>query len=110
MKPATAKVKGRATENLLVEYLRTRGVPYAERRRLAGSGDRGDIAGWVGVVVEVKSGARLDLAAWMNELAWEQVNDRADYGLLVIRPKGRPDPDTWWAVMPLRQAVELLTE
>ena len=108
MKPGTAKVKGRTTENLLVEYLRANGFPYAERRRLAGSGDRGDIAGVVGVVIEVKSGARIDLASWMAELAWEISNDRASYGMVVVRPKGRPNPEQWWTVMPLPQAIELL--
>jgi hypothetical protein len=108
MNPATAKTKGRQTESLLVDWLTRHGVPYAERRRLAGVLDRGDIAGWVGVCVEVKSGGRIDLGGWMRELAHEQTNDHADLGLLVIRPKGKPNPDDWYAVMPLPQAVQLI--
>lgn len=111
MKPATAKAKGRETENLLVGWLRARGVP-AERRRLAGAADRGDIAGFAGpageCVVEVKSGARLDLAGWTEELRREQFNAGAATGIVAVRPKGRPDPADWWAVLPMPAALELL--
>lgn len=109
MKPATAKVKGRETENLFVGYLR-RWVPHAERRRLTGTHDRGDIAGTPGICWEIKSGARLDLAGWLHELAAEVDNDQADHGILVIRPKGQPNPENWWAVLTLPDLISLLVE
>lgn len=112
MKPATAKAKGRQTEAALVDWLRVNGYPYAERRRLTGRDDQGDIAGIHGpagsVVVEVKSGARLDLAGWLEELRAEKLNAKADTGFVAVRPKGRPDPNAWWAVLPMPELLELL--
>ena len=110
MRPSTAKQKGRETETLFVEWLRRNGAPFAERRRLAGVDDRGDIAGVPGVCVEVKSGARLDVAGWMRELAVEMLNDEADMGAVVVRPKGRPSPDLWWAIVPLELWGELMRD
>lgn len=109
MRPATAKAKGRSTEQALCEWLQARGVP-AERRRLAGTADRGDIAGWRSVTVEVKSGAALDLPGWLRELAAEQANTGDPHGVLVIRPKGRTNPDDWWAVLPWPVAFALIEE
>lgn len=110
MTPGTAKRKGRETESRLVEWLRVHGWPNAERRRLAGSADRGDISGVIGVTIEVKSGARLSVAEWMKELEVEMRNDRADVGLVVVRPKGSPDPGDWWALMPVPVAFQLVRE
>lgn len=109
MRPSTAKAKGRDTETRFVDYLR-RWVPHAERRRLTGSHDRGDIAGTPGICWEIKSGARLDLATWMHELEAEVTNDHAVHGALVIRPKGRPNPHDWWAVLTVPDLLDLLTE
>lgn len=109
MKPSTAKAKGRDTENRFVEFLQ-RWVPHAERRRLNGNQDRGDIAGTPGICWEVKSGARLDLAGWMHELDAEVRNDHARHGVIVIRPKGAPDPANWWTVMRLPDLIDLLVE
>ncbi len=110
MKPSTAKAKGRETEQLLVDWLHQHGVPYAERRRLTGSEDQGDIAGWPGICVEVKSGARLDLAGWLEELAAEVRNSRAKHGFIAVRPKGKKNPDNWFAVLPLPALLSLLAE
>lgn len=110
MTPATAKAKGRETENLFVEYLRAHGVPYAERRRLTGSADQGDITGWPGMVVEVKSGARVAVAKWLSELAAEKRNAAARSGFVAVRPKGKPDPDGWYVVLPLPELMDLLEE
>lgn len=114
MKPATAKAKGRQTESALVEHLRRHGWPHAERRRLTGRDDQGDIAGMRGpsgdVCVEVKSGARLDLGGWLAELERETAAARAATGFVAVRPKGKPDPTGWYAVMPLPWLLELLAE
>lgn len=109
MKPATAKAKGRETENALVAWLRVNGVPYAERRRLTGSKDQGDVT-WPGVCVECKSGARLDIAGWLDELAAEMIHSRAETGFVAVRPKGRPAPDDWFAVLPLPVLMQLLID
>lgn len=105
MKPSTAKAKGAQTETLYVEYLKANGVPNAERRHLSGAQDKGDIAGWCApdgawnICVEVKSGAKLNIQGWLKELDSEIINSQAETGILVVRPKGKPDPADWFVVM-----------
>ena len=109
MKPGTAKAKGRETESLFVAYLQ-KWVPFAERRRLSGSADRGDIAGVPGIVFEVKSGARLDVAGWLAELDAEVEHDHAVHGYVVVRPKGKPNPEDWFVIQRLPDAIAVLIE
>lgn len=106
------KRKGRTAEQAVVDLARRNGWPHAERRRLEGIQDRGDIAGMPGVVVEVKSGARLDLPGWLRETERERVADGADYGLLVVKPVGLGVATTagWYAVMPLGEMLLLLAQ
>lgn len=114
MKPSTAKTKGRETENKYVEWLIDHGVPNAERRRLLGVLDKGDISGWVksdgsdSVVVEVKSGAKLDIAGWLKELECEISNAGGTIGFVVVRPKGKPNVDDWFVLMPLPEHHALM--
>jgi hypothetical protein len=108
VKPSTAKRKGAATEQLLVDWLHANGYPHAERRHLAGIADRGDIAGLPGVTIEVKSGARLDLAIWMAELATEQANTGDPLAVLAIRPPGHPNPDDWYFQIDAPTLIALL--
>jgi len=108
-----AKAKGRAAENAVVDYLRdTHGI-QAERRRLAGSSDLGDIAGWPGVVVEVKSEKRITLAGYMDELAAEVDAATSEFGwhqigLCVVKKRGTSDVSQWYAVLPFGEAVKLI--
>lgn len=114
MKPSTAKRKGAETEELFCQYLRDNGVPNAERRHLSGQYDKGDIAGWVKssgedhVVVEVKSGAVLNVSQWMRELESEVTNAVADTGFIAVRPKGKPSPEDWWVMMPTGPFLDLM--
>lgn len=111
MNPRTAKTKGAQTEQMLCDWLRTRGVIHAERRHLSGANDRGDVTGWPGICVEAKSGGgKLDLPGWLAELAREVRNSQATHGFVAIRPRGKPDPTDWYAVMPLPALVALLDE
>ena len=111
MKPGTAKVKGRDTENLFVEYLRNDWLLVnVERRRLMGVRDEGDITGWPGVCVEVKSGATVTIASWLKELAAEMTNSHADAGFVAVRPKGKPDPKDWYVVLPLPELLRLMAK
>lgn len=110
MKPSTAKSKGRETENIFVEYLIEHGVIHAERRRLNGSFDQGDVTGWPGVVVEVKSGAKLDIAGWLAELKVEMLNAEAEMGFVAVRPKGKPNAKDWFALMPVDLLMQLMKE
>lgn len=104
------RAKGTAAESAVVRFLQTVGWPYAERRALSGSKDRGDVAGMPGVCVEVKSAVRLDIPAWLRETEAERINAGADYGVLVVKPKsiGETRVGQWAAVMPLGDLTRLL--
>jgi hypothetical protein len=114
MKPSTAKAKGAATEEMWVQFLRANGVPNAERRHLAGRFDKGDISGWSAsdgswnVCNEVKSGAVLNIQEWLRELDAEMKNAASEMGAVVVRPKGKPDPEDWFIVMPARLWMDLM--
>lgn len=114
MKPSTAKAKGAQTEALYVQYLIEHGVANAERRHLAGRYDQGDVSGWSApdkkwnVCVEVKSGASLDVPRWMRELEAEMVNAKSEMGVIAVRPKGKPNPQDWWAMMPMDLFMQLM--
>lgn len=103
-----SKIKGTSWETQIVAFLRDRGWPHAERRALAGNADRGDVAGVPAVVIEAKSCARIELAAWLDEVEAEKRNDRADVGLVWVKRKGRTSPGAGYVVMSGEQAVQLL--
>ena len=77
----------------VVKYLRAAFGDAIERRVMGGKNDRGDVAGvfWRGVpfVIEVKNRARVELAAWMDELEVECGNADTDLGAVVFHRKGR---------------------
>lgn len=108
MKPASIKAKGRNAENLFVEFLRG-WFPLAERRRLNGSYDRGDVSGVPDTVIEVKSGSKIDLPGWLRELEVEMANDDAEFGCVAIKPRGVTDGARFYCVMSGSMFVELLT-
>lgn len=113
MKPGVAKSKGRATENSLVAYLRSWGLKV-ERRRLTGTLDQGDIAGWNtphgSVCVEVKSAAEWRIGSWISELDDEAENAAAETGFVACRPKGKPEPEDWIAVLRLPWLLDLMQQ
>lgn len=120
LKPSTAKAKGADTEIKFVTWLIEKwGIVNAERRHLNGVIDKGDIAGWSqnkngvkmkDVCCEVKSGASLNLPGWLRELKVEKANAKADVGFVTVRPKGKPNVDDWYAIMPMPEFMELLGE
>lgn len=99
------KRRGRQTETTVVNWLQTNGHPHAERRRLEGINDRGDITGIPGLVVEVKSGNTDSLGALLTELEREQTNDRNADGLIIIRRRGITDVGRWPVIMTAEQAL-----
>jgi hypothetical protein len=107
MNPSAIKAKGRNAENQMVQFL-SRWWPSVERRRLAGVADRGDIAGIPRTVIEVKSGARMDLPGWLRELEVEMANDGAEYGCVAIKPRGTTDGGRFYCVMTGDQFAHLL--
>lgn len=94
-----SKAKGSATERAIVTHLRAAGFPNAERRLAGSAKDRGDIAGLIGVVIEVKNGARCDLAAWVDEAVMERLNDGAAVGVVWHKRRGVGDPARWFVTM-----------
>lgn len=101
--------KGTAWETAIVGYLRASGAPHAERRRLSGAKDRGDIAGLPGVVVEAKwAAARLELAAWIAEAEAERVNAGAELAVVWHHRRGKASPGDGYVTMTGATLVRLL--
>lgn len=107
---SASKRKGTAWESAIAEFLRDRGWPNAERRSLAGKNDRGDIAGVVGIVIEAKSAARVELAAWLDEAAREAVNDRARHGVVWFKRRGKTSAGDGFVLMDGETFAALLAE
>lgn len=112
MNPRAIKAKGRDAENAIVAILQATGWPHAERRRLTGVQDRGDITGVPDVVMESKSGAVIKLSEWLKETEKERINDGATYGALIIKLKGvgATRAAEWPVMLPLGQFLRLLRE
>lgn len=104
------RAKGTAAESVVVRWFANHGWPWAERRALTGSKDKGDLTGMPGLVIEVKSAVRIDLPGWLRETTAERNNASADYGVLVVKPKGYGETriDEWPAVMTLGALTHLL--
>lgn len=94
-----SRAKGTRWETAIVDYLRTSGATHAERRALHGSDDRGDITGIPAVVIEAKSAARVELAAWLDEANAERDNDCADVGAVWFKRRGRASPANGFVVV-----------
>lgn len=112
---ASAKAAGRSWENAIVDALIRHGWPHAERRRLAGSKDRGDIAGVAGVVIEAKNTKGYDLAGALDEARREAHNDNTgvfglSHGVAWIKRHGKPNAEDGYVVMDGRTFMTLLKE
>ena len=105
---SAAKRKGSQAERDVVAYLKANGYPYADRRVAGATLDKGDISGVLGVTIEIKNHARLDLAGWLAELEVEMKNDNAWTGVVIHKRKGKGDVGQWYATMPARIWLELL--
>ena len=107
---ATAKQAGTAWETAIVRTLIEHGWPHAERRRLSGQYDRGDIAGIPGIVIEAKNTNRLELAAAVNEANVEALNANAHVGVAWFKRKGKTSPLDGYVVMSGDNFLRLLQE
>ena len=110
MKPATAKAKGRMVENAAVEWLRAQGWVNAERRRLNGTLDQGDITGIPGICIEIKSAAAWRPVQWLRETTVETGNANADIGFCMARPKGGTNVDDWVVMLTPATLLKLLEQ
>jgi hypothetical protein len=94
-----SKSKGTAAETAVVDYLRARGFPYAERRAMRGNNDQGDISGLPGVVIEVKACREMALAEWVDEAETERCNAGADLAVVWHKRRGRSSAGGWYVTM-----------
>ncbi len=99
-----SRAKGTAWETAVVNWLKD---PFhrAERRTMAGAGDRGDITGLDGTVIEAKSVQAGLLSTVFNvglkELQTEVDNDSAMLGLLCVKRPGKTSPEhAYWIIDP----------
>lgn len=104
--------KGAAFELDVLAYIRSLGL-RAERLRLSGKNDEGDIAvvdGDLTYLIEAKNEQKLNLAGWVTEALTERQHyatkrgqDPADVmPLVVVKRRGRPIADSY-VVVPLRE-------
>ncbi len=107
---ASAKAAGRTWESAIVDALIYRGWPHAERRRMAGANDRGDIAGVVGVCIEAKNTKAISLAAFLDEAHMEQRNASARIGVAWIKRRGKASALDGYVVMDGDAFLDLLKE
>lgn len=105
-----SKRRGTSWESAVVAFLREQGWPHVERRAHNGAKDRGDVAGIPGVVVEAKSAARIELAAWIAEAETERANDGAEYGVVWAKRKGKTSAADGYVVMTGAQFAALLRD
>lgn len=100
--------KGTSFETAIVGWLKEHGFPYAERRALHGTFDKGDITGTGPLVWECKNHKTLAISEWLSETEEERKNAAADIGILVAKRRGYGDPAEQYAILPLAQLVALL--
>lgn len=102
-----AKQKGTAWERRVVDHLAANGFPYAERRALEGTNDRGDVSGLPGVVIECKNAKRVELAGWMDEAVAEKKNAKASVGVVVF-PRRNHAIGRAFVVMEMDQFIQMI--
>ena len=92
---SASKRKGTAFESAVVEFLRTHGFPYAERRALRGVRDCGDVAGVIGWTLELKNHRAMDLGTWATEAEKEAMNDHGYRWAIVHKRRQRNVRDAY---------------
>ncbi len=102
-----SKAKGTAYEVAVCAFLRDHGFPYAERRALAGSDDKGDVGGIPGVMLELKATKTLALSQWMNEVRTEKANAHAQVGACVVKRRSHSIAKSY-VILELQDFVELI--
>lgn len=105
---ATARVaRGRATQNLVAEFLNRFGGPTAKSRPASLPGM--DIYDLPGVAIEVKGTEKIDLPGWLKQA---RQNAGRDLPLVIYRPRGYgPERIAHWvAVLTLADVTWLLQQ
>lgn len=99
-----SKAIGTKAETAVTRLANVSGYPFAERRALAGSADKGDILMCPGFILEVKGGHAAENASdaqiltWLIEVEIERVNSGAAHCMLIVKRKGvGPDRCRFWS-------------
>lgn len=103
-----SKRKGTSAESAVVDTLVELGWVNAERRALHGATDKGDVAGVIGVCIEVKAEKTYDIPGWLREVQAEQANAGAEIGAVWFKLRGKTNPRDWAVAMTGQQFAELL--
>lgn len=101
------KRKGHAAELAVVKWLRERGI-NADRIQAGTHKDRGDVAGWPGIVIEVKDRKAHSWHGYFEQLRAQITNANAWTGVIVAKRPGITDVGEWMAVMPVAEWYELM--
>jgi hypothetical protein len=113
---------GKQTEQMVARYLRSRGLAGVERAVRTGFrtrdrtvADAGDLTGWPGVCVQVKSlrpanAAERAVRRWLVELEVQRAQSGASVGLLVVRRWGTTDVGEWWCFLHLATVLGMAAE
>jgi len=104
-----SKRKGTTWESAVVDYLRTHGQPYAERRALCGTSDKGDVSGVPGVMLECKAEKTVTLGAYADEVKVQTANAGASVGVAVVKRRNRGPADAY-VLMSLSQFAEMIAD
>ena len=110
----SAKAAGTRFETAIATYLATElDDDRIERRRLAGSKDRGDIAGLrhhgQRLVVEVKDyGGQIKAGPWVEEAHTEAGNDDALAGIVIAKRRGTTNPGAQYVLCTVNDLIALL--
>lgn len=112
MKPASAKAKGRETENILAAWLSAWFRRRIERKRQTGAHDQGDLTGLPDWTMEVKSASgRLAESLDQARTEWNNTVPRPRWFVLFARRARLPkQPQAWYAVMPVWQWAAIALE
>lgn len=106
------KIKGDAFERSVQDYLQANGFPWTEKTRAGYARDHGDLHLVPGpaVIAQAKNVRAWRLPEWVDELAEQIVDAKADHGVLVVKRPRVADPGRSYAVMELSALVRLLRE
>lgn len=108
-----SKQKGSAFERLVADYLAEQmNDDRIDRAPLAGTKDKGDIAGvrspFGRVVLELKNHNRQELAVWVDEAEIERGNADALVGAVVHKRRGKGQAGDQYVTLTLDGLVKLL--
>lgn len=92
------KQKGDRAERAVLEFLRRHGFD-AHRIRAGSPDDIGDLELDPDLVLEVKDRGKIDLPAWLRNLAVQKANKDAAFGVVIVKKRGSSDPLEWGFVL-----------